>query len=103
MNVLNILQSYGVLNISVVLAIVGIMYTLRKQVLNDLLKKIVTKWKKWLLLTGLALVLSCLLTLISFVNGVNIREWIRLSVMNWVFSWVFYDTIKNIFIRNNRE
>jgi hypothetical protein len=100
MQVLNILQDYGILNIAVILAIIGLISKLRTQFLDNLLNKISKKWLRWLILTLIALALSFGFTVLNFIAKFSIQEYLKQACLNWVFAWVFHDTVKNLFFNN---
>lgn len=103
MQVLEILQNYGALNIAVILAIVGIISKLRTQFLDNLLNKIKKKIFRWLILTAIALILSFGFTMLNFIVNFSAQEFIKQACLNWVFAWVFHDTVKNLFFRKDDE
>jgi hypothetical protein len=103
MEVLNILQDYGILNIAVIIATIGLISKLRSQFLDVLLDKIKKAWLRWIILTVIALALSFGFTALNFIAKFSIQEYLRQSFLNWCFAWVFHDTIKNLFFKKEND
>lgn len=99
MDILNLLEQNNVLTVAVVVGIIAIMTQMRKYFLDAQIDKIKYGWLKWLVVTAIALVLSFGLTAITMVASFSFGAWLRMSVMNWIFTWVFHDTIKNLFFK----
>ena len=104
MEVLTLLQNYGGLNIVAVIGIVAIMGQMRKYFLDSLILKIKYGWVKWLMITLSALIVSLVITFIILLKQqFNLLEWAKMASLNWVFSWVFHDTIKNLFFKEDNN
>lgn len=99
MDILNFLQEYGILNAAVVIGVIALMTQIRRAFLDILISKLKQMWLKWLINTLIALILSIGLSAIVLLQNFNIFNWIKMSALNWIFSWVFYDTIKNLFFK----
>ncbi len=99
MDILNLLEQNGILNIAVIVGIIGLMTTIRKKFLDELLKKIVQSWLKFLILAGLTLIFSIGLTALVLVTNFNVLNWLKMSGLNWIFSYVLHDVIKNLFFK----
>lgn len=99
MEILTMLQGYGVINIAVVIAVIGVMTQLRKSFIDKLLENVKISQIKWVILTTITYVLSIGFSALGYINKFNLGDWIKISVYNWVFAWIFYDTIKNLFFK----
>ncbi len=103
MDILNLLQQYGILSTAVVIGIIALMTQLRKVFLDTFIEKIKQGWIRWLITTGIALIISIGLTAIVSLTNFIFFEWVKMSILNWIFSWVFYDTIKNLFFKEKKD
>ena len=102
MDVLQMLVDYKIINISIILGIVGLMNQMRKAFLNDLLTTVIkVKALQFLILSGSALLISFLITSLTLIYNFNVLEWVKSSTFNWIFSYIFYDTVKNIFFKES--
>ena len=99
MEIINLLQEYKLVSIPVIFAIIPIMIKLRKQILDELLLRLKYPKLRFLILALIALVLSIVLTFLVYINKFDLIEWIKLSMLNWIWSWVFFDIVKKIFTR----
>ena len=93
MAILEMLEKYKVLQIIAVIGIVGVTSQLRKYIFDKLIEKL-NMMIQFLIKTGIALTISFGLTALILVYNFNIFEWLRLSIFNWIFAWIFYDTLK---------
>jgi hypothetical protein len=101
MEILNLLNQYKILDMAVVIGIIGIMATIRKNFLDALLKKYITQaWLGFLILASLTLFFSIGLTALVHVDKFYFLEWLKMSGLNWLFSYVLHDTIKNLFFKD---
>jgi hypothetical protein len=100
MDVLNILAQYGILDIAVIIGIIGIMSKIRKQFLDLILEsKIKQGWVRFLILAGLSLIFSIGLTAIVHLADFKWQVFLKMSWLNFIFSYVLHDTIKNLFFK----
>jgi hypothetical protein len=100
MDVLNILAQYGILDIAVIIGIIGIMSKIRKQFLDLILEsKIKQGWVRFLILAGLSLIFSIGLTAIVHLADFKLQVFLKMSGLNFIFSYVLHDTIKNLFFK----
>ena len=99
MEILNLLDQNNILNVAVVIGVIALMSQMRKYFLDALIEKIRLGWLKWLVVTMVALVLSIGLTAITQIAGFSFGAWVKMSIMNWIFCWVFHDTVKNLFFK----
>lgn len=95
MEILNTLNGTGLYQIIVMLGIVAITEIIKKY--NEVYQLIKFKGlTRYFLLVGLSFVISLGLTALWFIPSFNWLIWLRSSFFNWIFSYVFYDTIKNL-------
>lgn len=102
MEILTALQSTGIFQVAVILGIVGMMSRMRAMFLDKVLSNMQYSWLKWLTLTGVAFVTSIVLSMVFLITNFNILEWIKISFFNYIFSYVFYDAIKNLIDKENK-
>jgi hypothetical protein len=103
MEILNLLSQYGILDIAVVIGIISIMTQLRKQFLDTIIeiKEIKQGWLKWTILAIISLILSIGLTALVHIPKFNWLNWLKMSGLNFVFSYALHDTIKNLFFKES--
>jgi hypothetical protein len=96
MEILDFLQAHGI-QIIVVIAIIGFLSTMRASWLDKVMANIKSNLIKYLILAGASLILSFIFTLCSVITDFNVFNFIKASIFNWIFSYIFYDMIKNLF------
>ena len=99
MEILTLLQDKGIINIVAVIGTVGIVAKMKKEFLIKVLEKIHVHWLNWLLRCLIAGIIAFGLTALVYSTNFNVLIWIRMSCLNWIFSWVLHDSIKNLFFK----
>jgi hypothetical protein len=99
MEVINFLVQSGILDAAVVIGIIGTMTKMRKDFLDKQLEKVLKAWIKFLILAGISLVFSIILTALVHAVKFNWLEWLKMSGLNFIFSYVLHDIIKNLFFK----
>jgi hypothetical protein len=95
MEILNSLNGTGLYQIIVMLGIVAITEIIKQY--NEVYQLIKFKGlARFFCLVGLSFIISLGLTALWFIPSFTWLIWLRASFFNWIFSYVFYDTIKNL-------
>jgi hypothetical protein len=99
MEIINTLNGSGIYQVLVVLMIVGVMETIKVNLLNAVLITLKHVWMRFLILASIAFVLSLIITALFFITDFKCLVWLRASFFNWLISYVFYDAVKNLIIK----
>jgi hypothetical protein len=103
MEIMKMLETYGMLNIAVVIGVITIMSRARSIWLDEFLNNFQYYWIRWIVLNLVSLILSFALTALFYIKGFIILEWLKMSLLNWIFSWTFHDAIKNLFFKKDMD
>ena len=98
---MDILQQYGIVDVAVLVGMIGALSTMRLNFLDKLLEKVPKTWIKFLILIGISIVLSFTLTALVHIEKFNWLNWLKMSGLNFLFSYVFHDTVKNLFFKKD--